>query len=32
MKKRKLISAGVYLFLVLCALFKLAPLLLALIN
>jgi hypothetical protein len=25
MKKRKLISAGVYLFLVLCALFTLAP-------
>lgn len=32
MKKRSLISAGVYLFLILCALFTLAPLLLALVN
>ncbi len=32
MKKKNLISAGVYLFLILCALFTLAPLLLALIN
>jgi len=32
MRKRSLISTGVYLFLILCALFTLAPLLLALIN
>jgi raffinose/stachyose/melibiose transport system permease protein len=32
MKKRSAVSAGVYLFLILCALFTLAPLLLALIN
>lgn len=32
MKKKNVLSAGVYLFLILCALFTLAPLLLALIN
>lgn len=32
MKKRSAISAGVYVFLILCALFTLAPLVLALIN
>ena len=32
MKKRNTISTGVYLFLILSALFTLAPLLLALIN
>ncbi|HWQ97691.1 MAG TPA: carbohydrate ABC transporter permease [Clostridia bacterium] len=32
MKKRSAISTGVYLFLILCALFTLAPLLLALVN
>ena len=32
MKKRSVLSAGVYLFLILCALFTLTPLLLALIN
>ena len=32
MKKRNALSAGVYVFLILCALFTLAPLILALIN
>jgi len=32
MKKRSAISAGIYVFLILCALFTLAPLVLALIN
>jgi len=32
MKKRSAISAGVYVFLILCALFTLAPLVLALVN